>query len=115
MMNTNIAQYESVCLLSSRMVAAARANDWDNLCALEHEAAALIEQVKRSDPAAQHEILSDETLRRRKIALIHQILADDREIRSHAQPWLESVRVMLAASSRQRAVKNMYGMNNNSF
>lgn len=112
MMNANLAQYEHVCSLSSRMVEAARANDWDNLCALEHEAAMLIAQVKQSDPAAQHEILSDETLRRRKIALIHQILADDREIRSHAQPWLESVRTMLAASTRQRAVKNMYGMNN---
>lgn len=115
MMNANISQYESVCLLSSRMVAAARANDWDNLCELEHEAATLIEQVKMSDPAAQHEILGDETLRQRKIALIHQILANDREIRSHAQPWLESVRVMLAASSRQRAVKNLYGINNTSF
>jgi len=112
MMNANIAQYESVCHLSSRMVEAARANDWDNLCALEREAAELIEQVRISDSAAQREILSDEALRRRKVALIHQILADDREIRSHAQPWLESVRVMLAASTRQRAVKNLYGMNN---
>lgn len=112
MMNANIAQYENVCSLSSRMVEAARANDWDNLCALESEARALIEQVKLSDPLAQTEIMRDETLRRRKVALIHQILADDREIRSHAQPWLESVRILLAANSRQRAVKSLYGMNN---
>lgn len=113
MMNANIAEYESVCDISSRMVEAARANDWECLCALERQAAALIEKVKASDPSAKHEIMHNESLRRHKVALIHQILADDREIRSHAQPWLESVREMLAASTRQKAVKNIYGMNSN--
>lgn len=113
MMNANIAEYESVCDISSRMVEAARANDWEYLCSLERQAAALIEKVKTSDPSVRHEVMHDESLRRHKVALIHQILADDREIRSHAQPWLESVREMLAASNRQKAVKNIYGLNNN--
>jgi flagellar protein FliT len=110
MANGNITRYKAVSNLSSRMLEAARANDWDNLCALEREAATLMQEIRTDDEIAQQAILDNESLRNEKIALIRKILADDREIRSHADPWMESIRTMLSCGSKKRAINNMYGI-----
>ncbi|GAB2883838.1 hypothetical protein GCM10027046_10420 [Uliginosibacterium flavum] len=107
-MNTPVTLYESILQLSRRMVAAAEANDWDLLCALESEVTALRERLQQDDPPALQASL-DEATRQRKATLIHQILADDREIRSHTQPWMESVKTLLAGNARQRSVQQAYG------
>lgn len=101
--------YEAMHHLSSEMLLAARANDWDQFCLLESEAAELRERLMRSEQPSDAALL-DEAGRARKIALIQQILAEDREIRSHTDPWLDQVRTLLAGNSRQRALNNAYGL-----
>jgi flagellar protein FliT len=109
-MSANLELYETMSDLSGQMVDAARANDWDGLCALEHEVAALRDTLVRQDlPAAAATL--DEASRTRKIALIHKILADDREIRNHTTPWMNEVKALLAGGARKRAVNQAYGMN----
>lgn len=108
-MNTSITLYESMGLLSSQMLEAAQANDWDRLCELEREVADLRDRLQREDPPSD-QISLDEANRQRKIRLIRQILADDREIRSHTSPWMENVKTLLAGNARQRSVHQAYGV-----
>lgn len=108
-MDATITFYESMSRLSHEMAEAARANDWDELCRLEKEVASIRDTLARQDPPQRQRTL-DETDRQRKISLIRQILADDREIRTHAEPWMENVRAMLSSGSRQRALSSAYGM-----
>ena len=100
-----LARYEA-------MADAARANDWDRLSALEHEAAELRETARAgADAAADAATLATlpaaeaESLR----AGIERLLALDAEIRTHTDPFLASVRKLLAGGRQERAVRNAYG------
>ena len=100
-----LARYEA-------MAEAARANDWDRLSALEREAAELRETARTgADAAADAATLATlpaaeaESLR----AGIERLLALDAEIRTHADPFLASVRKLLAGGRQERAVRNAYG------
>lgn len=109
-MSATLELYETMSDLSGQMLDAARANDWDGLHALEHEVAALRNNLVRQDaPSAAAKL--DEAARSRKIALIQKILADDREIRSHTTPWMDNVKALLAGGARTRALNQAYGMN----
>jgi flagellar protein FliT len=99
--------YESMSGLSAQMADAARANDWDRLSTLEHQVSDLREQMVHLDPQAPSASLS-ETERRRKIELIKRMLADDREVRRHTDPWMDGVRQLLGGNVRGRAMRNAY-------
>jgi len=106
-MDTQLMLYEQMSQLSSSMVSAAQTNDWDLLSDLEAKVADLRDQLMAETPSVQ---TRDETVKVRKIALIKKILEDDREVRSHAEPWMESVKMLLAGNVRQKAVQNAYGV-----
>ena len=100
-----LARYEA-------MAEAARANDWDRLSALEREAAELRDAARAgADAAADTATLATlpaaeaESLR----AGIERLLALDAEIRTHADPFLASVRKLLSAGRQERTVRNAYG------
>ena len=100
-----LARYEA-------MAEAARANDWDRLSALEREAAELRDTARAgADAAADAATLATlpaaeaESLR----AGIERLLALDAEIRTHTDPFLASVRKLLAGGRQERAVRNAYG------
>lgn len=100
---------ESMSALSTAMVEAARANDWDRLAALELQLAAVREEIARLEPGGrQSEALSDDE-RRRKAALIAQILTDGEEVRTHVVPWMDSARRVLSADARARTMRAAYG------
>ena len=108
-MGTALELYETMSDLSGRMVQAAQENDWDSLGELERQVAGLRDRLIVSDPVSDAPKMDADT-RARKVALIRKILADDREVRSHAEPWMDAVRNMLAGNSRQRAVQAAYGV-----
>ena len=94
------------------MADAARANDWDRLSALEREAAELREIARAgADAAAESAALATlpaaeaDALR----VGIERLLALDAEIRTHTDPFLASVRKLLAGGRQERAVRNAYG------
>lgn len=105
----SIQLLEAMSALSARMVESARANDWDQLVEQEAGLAALrrqlVEQEALGEPADR--LSPDEQLH--KAGLIERILADDTEIRSHADPWLDSARRMLSSDTKGRAMKAAYG------
>lgn len=106
---TALSLYESMSGLSTQMVEAARANDWDRLCELEREVTRLRETLRAADPLDRAPLPMSEPERRRKADLIKRILADDREVRRHTEPWMESVKHLLGGQSRGRAMRAAYG------
>lgn len=104
-MPTQIELYEEMTSLSSRMVDAARRNDWDSLIELERSVSTLRLRLSREEDATN----VDTRERERKAALIQRILADDAEIRRHTEPWMEQVRQFLGGARKKRQVEQAYG------
>lgn len=103
-MPSQIELYEEMSLLSSRMVDAARAGDWDNLIELEHGVAGLRDALMATPE--DHNSLATDLDRRR--SLIQRILEDDAEVRRHTEPWMEHVRRYLGDSARRHDVEAAY-------
>ena len=85
MPNLQIMLYQQMNTLSSRMVQAARARDWQTLDSLARSVDGLRTALAATDP-----LLSSSELQQ-KSQLIQRILDDDAEIRRHTEPWMESV------------------------
>ncbi len=103
-MPSQLDLYEQIGALSTRMVAAAQANDWDTLISLERAVAALRYTLMTSDDG-----IGAPGDAERKRSLIQQILQDDAEVRRHTEPWMEQVRQFLGASNRRQQVERAYG------
>ncbi|MPQ59837.1 MULTISPECIES: flagellar protein FliT [Duganella] len=86
-MNTSevLAMYENIAGLSTQMAAAARMGDWDGVGKLETQCTSAARATATGVPAL------DGAPRLRKIDLLKQILANDREIRDLADPWMNTV------------------------
>jgi flagellar protein FliT len=100
---TSLDQIVAMAALSTRMVEAARVNDWTLLTQLERQQAALRDglSVQQSPSAAE---------RQRKAELIQQILADGEEVLRHVQPAQESVRRLLSTSAMGRSLRQTYSV-----
>lgn len=103
-MPSQIELYEEMSLLSSRMVEAARANDWDNLIGLEHA----VTSLRNALQAIPEDADAPATDVARKRSLIQHILEDDAEVRRYTEPWMEQVRQYLGNSARRREVQKAY-------
>lgn len=103
-MPSQIELYEEMSQLSSRMVAAARAGDWENLIELERDVIGLRNALMATPEDAD----APATNVARKRSLIQHILEDDAEVRRHTEPWMEHVRQYLGDSARRREVHNAY-------
>lgn len=103
-MPAQIEIYEQMCALSTRMVEAARANDWNRLIDLENAVAGLRATLQETENGG-----SDAQEADKKRELIQRILRDDAEIRRHTEPWMEQVRRFLTGNARKRQVDQAYG------
>ncbi|NTV09685.1 MAG: flagellar protein FliT [Zoogloea sp.] len=107
---TNLTTYEAMSGLSTQMVEAAQANDWDRLVLLEHQVARLRDQLIILEPAGRPIVPFSQEDRSRKVTLIKKLLADDREVRRHTEPWMDAVRKLLAGNTRERNLRAAYGV-----
>lgn len=99
-----IELYEEMCALSTDMVAAAQANDWDHLIALESEVTRLRLALMASDDGKP---LSPQATERKR-DLIQHILENDAEVRRHTEPWMEHVRQFLGSHNKARTMQKAY-------
>lgn len=99
-----IRTYEAISSITGRMVEAARASDWDLLATLEHDCSGLVNGLRAADGrwTLNHE------QRQRKVALIRKVLADDAEIRSLTEPWLEKLAALLGTAGRETRLHRAY-------
>ena len=100
-----IALFEEVGELTGEMLAAARAADWDRVTVLESACASHIDSLRR-EPAA---VALPDACRKRKIALIQQILANDRAIRDLVSPWMAELSRRLNSTGAERKLQHAYG------
>lgn len=80
-----LSMYENIAGLSNQMAAAARLGDWDGLSKLEDQCASAARATATGVPALNG------APRLRKIDLLKQILANDRDIRDMTDPWMNQV------------------------
>jgi flagellar protein FliT len=98
--------YEEMGRISSVMVDAARAGDWERLIELESGVARLRDTLTAM-PADTAGSVAELDRRRR---LIERILDDDAEIRRHTEPWMEHVRHLLGDNRRLRELQRAYAV-----
>ena len=96
-----LGQYEVIAGITQRMLAQARANQWDEVVALGEEYQAAVEWLRSASP------LSDEDRVARK-DLLEQILDNDANIRLLAAPELGRLGVLLGNMKRQHTVLQAY-------
>jgi flagellar protein FliT len=101
LMSAPLEIYEQMCALSTRMVDAARANDWERLIDLERSVAGLRETLLKDSSNDRRNRQEME----RKRELIQRILRDDAEVRRHTEPWMEQVRRFLTGNVHQRQAR----------
>lgn len=96
--------YEAIARASGKMLSAAQAADWDGLIAAEMECAGFISQVSALSKKA---VISDEGNKRR-MAIIHRVLADDAKIRNLVEPRLLKLEGFLHGRATGRRVNSAY-------
>ncbi len=97
-MSLLLEDYRRLSGLTGQMRDAAVQGEWDRLISLEQECKRKVEEIKPRDgiPSSPEE-------RALKLALLKQILADDAEVRSRTEGWMEQLqRIMQSARSEQR-------------
>ncbi|HEV7814035.1 MAG TPA: flagellar protein FliT [Janthinobacterium sp.] len=94
--NEVLSMYENIAGLSNQMVRAARNSDWDGLSKLESQCAA-----EASGVSAEPVPALSGAPRLRKIDLLKQILANDREIRNVTEPWMTQLSSVMQARPGQ--------------
>jgi flagellar protein FliT len=103
-MNGVIENYESLSAITTRMREAAEQGSWDTLVELEKQCSQQAQIMKTADSVAT----LDETDRKRKVALIRKILADDAAIRDHTEPWMAQLQRIMQNSKTEQRLRQAY-------
>ena len=101
-----ISLYETVSELTGQMLQAAQLRDWEHLAALESDCASHVQILKDGEPVAP---LSGAT-RERKVKIIRDILAHDREIRNLVTPWMAELASLINSTGASRKLSVAYGV-----
>lgn len=96
--------YEEIAAASQKMLAAAQAADWDGLIAAEMVCANLINKVGVLSKAAD----ISEAGNRRRMQIIHRVLADDAQIRNLVEPRMVTLEGFLHGRANSRRVQDAY-------
>lgn len=100
-----VDRYRLMADASRRMLAAAREDDWDRVCAVEKECATLIVELSQMGDLAP----TDPSLRQQKIDLMKRVLADDAALRLLSQPWLKKLDALLRSPETAARLGRAYG------
>jgi flagellar protein FliT len=97
-MSLLLEDYQRLSGITGQMREAATDGKWDRLISLEQECSRKVEEIKPRDC-----IPSNPDERAQKLALLKKILADDADIRSRTEGWMEQLqRIMQSPRSEQR-------------
>ena len=97
--------YAAMGDLTSQMVAAANASDWEHLQELEQRMNAHVAVLKVNEGMVRLE--GEE--RARKATLIKQMLDDDRKVRDLITPWMAQLSRLINSTGTERRLVNAYG------
>jgi len=100
-----IGLYETVAEITNKMLAAARQGDWDRLAELESSCASQVDLIRNEEPRTPLK----GAVRERKVALVKQVLEDDRQIRLITEPWFEQLAEIINTADRKPAAAGAHG------
>lgn len=100
-----ITLYEAMSAITGEMLTAARAEDWELLITLESRCAAHVQALQEQEAVA----LLSSLERERKAGIIQKILADHREIRALAEPWMAQLSTLMNSANTERKLSEAYG------
>ncbi|TAJ16395.1 MAG: flagellar protein FliT [Rugosibacter sp.] len=106
--SSQLVIYEEMYALSEQMVAAAQANEWDKLIALESRVSILRDKLMTEESVGVESLSGAD--RARKAAMIRKILEDNAEILCHTEPWMENVRQFLGSQHQRRKMHHAYAV-----
>ncbi len=93
--DTLLAYYEALESASKDMVEAARNGDWTSVTQIRMTASLLIAQLRLQLQSGE----LDRQDMRRKLRIMRKIVQNDAELRGLAQPWLQTLDVLLGRRS----------------
>jgi flagellar protein FliT len=100
-----LSAYEAIGRITGEMLAAAKGAQWDQLVELEKSCSAVVSRLRDGG-----EVALSAAGRERKIALIRQILDDDRKIRDLTQPWMARLTALINNNKVERRIAAAYGV-----
>lgn len=100
-----LVNYETLSSLTGKMQEAALRGEWENLVVMEQQCSERVAAMKAVDAAVK----LSEPVRQRKIQLIKKILADDREIRSRTEVWMEQLQRIIHSNHQEQRLQQAYG------
>ena len=92
------------------MLAAAQNDEWDQLVELEQECRKLTDKLIAN--STEHEVILSEDLQQQKVKIIHQVLANDAQIRTITEPWMAQLQNILNTAKCERNLQQAYQPNN---
>ena len=101
-----LAAYETMQALTARMLVAAGNAEWEELAALERQIGAQVLRLKENE----EKVVLESAGRLRKVALIRQMLEDDRKIRDLTMPWMTQLSKLINSTGTERRLANAYSV-----
>ncbi len=102
--------YENILKTTNKMLVAAQNNEWDQLVDLEQECRKLTDKLISNNTG--HELNLSEELQQKKVKIIHQVLANDAQIRTITEPWMTKLQDILSTTKCERNLQQAYHPNN---
>ena len=100
-----VAVYETMAVITDKMLRAASDEDWDRLAELEQQCAAHVRQLKENEPQP---LAGPQRVK--KVDAIRRMLAADRQIRDLTTPWMARLSALINNTSTERRVARAYGV-----
>jgi flagellar protein FliT len=99
-----INTYEEILITTNKMLVAAQNSEWEELIGLEKECKSLTNKLVANNSG---NMLSNE-LQQKKIEIIHQVLANDAQIRLITEPWMKQLQNMLNTAKHENNLQQAY-------
>lgn len=100
-----LSTYEMMVELTEQMLASAGSGDWDEFVLLEQRVAGHVSRLKQGEMP----VALEGQQRLRKVAIIKQLLDDDRKIRDLTTPWMAQLSALINSAGAERRLGNAYG------
>ena len=99
-----LERYAEMLRLAQQMLESARQSEWDRLVGLEHERAAIADDLMKHE---ENSVWS-QTERERKADLIRSILKTDDEIKNLTQAWMGELQELLGSIGAEKKLHKAY-------
>ncbi len=105
-MSLLLEDYQRLSGITGQMREAAVGGEWDRLISLEQACKSKFEEIKPKDF-----VPTDPSERAQKVVLLKKILADDADIRSRTESWMEQLQRIIQAARSEQLLKQTYRAN----